>query len=258
LKRLKRFPDSRRELHLPDPRRFLKRALIIIVAVAVLGAGLAASLAFFTGACQIRRVNFTGNKYLTPDYLKQISGIESYSNLVTLPVGKVARNLETNPWVRGVQVQRHLLHTVNIHIAEREPVAVLDCGGAGFLVDGDGFAIAQVPNDQFKELPRVHGGVAKAPNIGAKVTDAKILACLRVIKSMPQSVRGLLLLGNPFDGRGPVFITSLGFNIVYGAAQDFASKNEELEAIIVDVKNNKRKIAYIDLRVPDSPVIKPI
>jgi cell division protein FtsQ len=257
LKRLKRPPDSRRLPRLTDSRRFIKRALFI-AALVVLGSGLILSLAFFTGACKITEVNFTGNKYLQADYLQQLSGVASYSNLVTLPVGRIAKSLESNPWVADARVQRHLLHMVNINIVERAPVAVLDCGGTGFLVDGDGFVIAQVPNDQFKELPRVHGGDVKPPAIGADVTDAKILECLRVIKTMPQSVRGLLLLGNPFDGRGPVFITSLGFNIVYGKSGGYSQKNEVLEAIIVDVKNNKRKIAYIDLRVPDSPVIKPL
>jgi cell division septal protein FtsQ len=258
LKRLKRPPDSRRLPRLTDPGRFIKRGLMAVALLLVLGAGLVASLALFTGTCKITKVSFTGNKYLAADYLTQLSGIASYSNLVTLPVGRIARSLETNPWIADAQVKRHLLHTVEINIVERKPVAVLDCGGTGFLVDGDGFGIAQVPNEQFKELPRVHGGDVKPPAIGAFVTDAKILECLHVIKSMPASVRGLLLLGNPFDGRGPVFITSLGFNIVYGKSGGYAQKNEVLEAIIVDIKNNKRKIAYIDLRVPDSPVIKPL
>jgi hypothetical protein len=30
-----------------------------------------------------------------------------------------------------------------------------------------------------------------------------------------------------------------------------------MEAIMLDIKNNHRKVAYLDLRVPDSPVIKP-
>jgi len=45
--------------------------------------------------------------------------------------------------------------------------------------------------------------------------------------------------------------------VIYGHDTDSKKKNEMLEAIVADVKNNKRNIAYIDLRVPDSPVIKP-
>ena len=258
MKRLKRLPDSSHRPRLPNAGRLLKRALVLLIVLVVLAAGLAAGLAYFTGVCQIRQVNFTGNKYLQADNLKQLGGMGSYANLVTLPVGKVARSLESSPWVRDAQVQRHLLHTVNIRVVERTPVAVLDCGGTGFLVDGDGFVIAQAANDQFKELTRVHGGDIKPPAIGTRVTDGKVLGCLSVLNSMPQSVRGLMLLGNPFDGRGPVFMTSLGFNVVYGATSGFSAKNDVLEAIIVDVKNNRRKIAYIDLRVPDSPVVKPI
>ena len=48
-----------------------------------------------------------------------------------------------------------------------------------------------------------------------------------------------------------------GYNVVYGSASKMKQKNEVLQAVATDVNNNKRKIAYIDVRVPDSPVIKP-
>jgi cell division protein FtsQ len=242
---------------MPSVRRFLRPALWTIVILLLLGGGLVVSLALFTGTCRIQHVNFSGNKYLQADHLRQLSGIEEYTNLVTLPVGRIARNLMGDPWVKSVKVQRHLLHTVNIRIDERVPVAVLDCGGTAFLVEGDGYVIGKIKPDEFKELPRVHNGSAAPPMGGAIVTDKKVLECIKAIGGMPASVRAILALGNPFDGRGSVFITTLGFNIIYGPTTGQKNKNEVLEAVVTDVKNNKRSIEYIDVRVPDSPVIKP-
>jgi cell division septal protein FtsQ len=257
LKRLKRPKDSKSPVEMPDLRRFVRPALWILAIALVVLAGTAFSLAYFTGACRIRQVNFSGNKYLTTEYLRQLSGIDSYKNLVTLPVGRIAKSLESNPWVEDARIQRHLLHTVNIGVVERKPVAVLDCAGTEFLVEGDGYVIARNEAGKFPELPRVHGGDAPPPATGSVIADRKTLDCVRVIASMPQPLRDILALGNPFDGRGQVFITRLGFNIIYGSATRMSLKNEVLEAITIDVKNNKRKIAYIDVRVPDSPVVKP-
>jgi len=78
------------------------------------------------------------------------------------------------------------------------------------------------------------------------------------IREWPPEMRAALLMGNPFDGRGQVFVARAGYNVVYGRASGMKQKNEVLQAVATDVGNNKRRIAYIDVRVPDSPVIKPL
>lgn len=255
-----RPPDDTEETIEPSRAWRIVRLTSLIAAITALGvAALIVCLALFTGICNIRKVNITGNKFLSAEYLRQLSGVDSHKNLVTLPVGRIARNLESNPWVRRVRVRRRLLNTVDIEVTERVPVAVLDYSGTGFLVDSNGFVTARTPLDQFAELPRVHGGTTAAPPvIGEVLKDKKMLECVKVIGRMPAPVQAVLALGNPFDGRGQVFITRLGFQVVYGHETDARKKNEVLQVIIADVASNKRNIAYIDVRVPDSPVIRPL
>ena|GEM_PF-925513 len=246
----RRASPARKKIHT------LWRAAYAIVLLTLIAACVVTSVALFTSVCQITQVNITGNKNVTADYARQLSGVEGYSNLVTLPVGRIARNLKGNPWIKEVKVKRRLLHTVDIRVIERTPVCVLEQIGTRFALAGDGFVIAKLEPGQFKEFPSVHGGDAPLPLVGEKLANRKILECVSVLNSMQETVRDTILLGNPFDGRGPVFVSRSGFNIVYGQARECARKNEVLEAIIVDVENNKRKIAYIDVRVPDSPAIK--
>jgi len=252
LKRLKRVPDSR-----PVLRSALRRGLWAIVFLVLAAACALTFLVFFTGVFKIKEVNFTGNQNVSTDRLKQASGIEAYSNLVTLPVGRIARDLETNSWVKHARVQRHLPHTVNIQIVERVPVAMLDYTTSAYLVGSDGLVIEKIAPDQHPELPRVYGGKSTQPTVGSRVSDKKLDECVEVLAGMPKAVRDMLLLGNPFDGRGQVFVSRSGFNVIYGHTGSMRKKNEVLEAIITEVNNNKRKIAYVDVRVPDSPVIKP-
>jgi len=83
------------------------------------------------------------------------------------------------------------------------------------------------------------------------------MGSLEIMGSMPAGLKGSVVLANPFDGRGQVFASKDGFNIVYGHASDLAKKNEVLQAIVTDISNTGRKIAYVDVSVPDAPVIKP-
>lgn len=256
-RRLKKLPGERR-VRLPRPWRLLKRTALAIGVLLVAVALIAAALVMFTGVTDIRDVKFSGNKYVPLDYLQQASGIANYKNLITLPVSRIATSLMKNPWVSKVRVKRKLLHDVDIAITERVPVAMIETAGTGYLVDATGMVMAGCPEDQLKEMPRIFGGEAGPPVIGEKVSDRKISECVKILGTMPASMRSLLAMANPFDGRGPVFICTLGFNVVYGNARDARRKNEVMEAIVTDVKNNRRKIEYIDIRVPDSPVIRPI
>ena len=238
-------------------RNLFKRIAVALAVLVLVAVGLTTWLAFFTDTCEIRNVLITGNRKLAVDYVRQLSGVDSYRNLLTLPVGRVARNLELEPWVKEARVGRRLLNTVTIDVIERSPMALLDTGGSWFLLDGTGFVIAGVSADQFPGLPRIHGGDTPPPRIAERITDKEIADCVTVMSSMPAGLRKTLTLGNPFDGRGQVFATSMGFNIIYGEAMELREKNEVLEAIISEVHKNNRSIAYVDVRVPGSPVTKP-
>jgi hypothetical protein len=85
----------------------------------------------------------------------------------------------------------------------------------------------------------------------------KIKECVAVMSKMPAELRGPIALANPFDGRGQVFVCRSGFKIIYGTVSDTEKKDEVMEAIMLDIKSNHRRVAYLDLRVLDSPVIVP-
>jgi cell division septal protein FtsQ len=242
LKKLKRPAARRRPEPQPEKRRKATRVLAAVLVLALVAVGLLAWLAFYTNVCAIERVRVTGNRNLTREQVRQL---------------RLAANLERDPWIKRASVSRHLLHTVNIAIEERPPLAVLDYSGAGFLVDAAGLVIAPAAEDRFASLPRVYCAELAPPKPGEKIKDKAVLESLEIMGSMPTGLKGSVVLANPFDGRGQVFASKDGFNIVYGDASDLAKKNEVLQAIVTDISNTGRKIAYVDVSVPDAPVIKP-
>lgn len=248
MKRLKRHPESRSPL--------LKVMMWLAVLVVLLGVAIIL-IAFFTDVCSIDRVDVTGNRYLGADYIRHLSGVDASRNLLTVPVGRLQKNLEEDTWIAKARIGRKLLHEVSIEVSERKPIALINCNGAGFLVDGNGYVIGMEPEEKFLSLPHVHGGETSVPKVGGMVANGRIKESVKVLKGMSVNLRDKLALVNPFDGRGQVFITRMGFQVVYGSDSEGRKKNDMLEAIILDIQKNGRKVAYVDLRVPDSPVVKP-
>jgi cell division protein FtsQ len=248
LRRLRRHPETRSTL----------RKVILPVSLLVIAAAAAVfTTAFYTDACSIRNVVVKGNANLDATYVRRESGIDSYKNLITLPVGRIESNLKQDPWVEDVKISRRLLHTVSIEVRERQPVAVIEFSGAGFLVDSHGYVIKKVGLAEYKTLARINGGEVSVPVVGCTVGQGKVKDCISMLRKMPAELRGLITIANPFDGRGLVFACQMGFKVIYGTASDAQKKNEIMQAIMIDIKNNHRRVAYLDLRIPESPVIVP-
>jgi len=247
MKRLKRHPES---------RSLVVKVGVALGVIAVATAGVLIWLVFFTGAFGITTVEVKGNGIRTADYIRQESGAAAYHDIVTLPVGRISEKLEQDPWIRRARVSRRPLHTVIITVEERSPVALLDCKGARFVVDGTGWVIEGAPAGGPVSLPVISGGDMSTPKIGAPIADRRVRDCVTVMSGMSQQLRSSMAMANPFDGRGQVFVSKDGFQVVYGSGSEKARKNEVLEAIMIDARNNGRSTEYIDVRVPDSPVIK--
>lgn len=245
--RLKRHPESRSAIF---------KISLSLAALAIILVGISVWLVFFTAVFRIERVVVRGNRYLDEATVLAGSGVGSYENLVTLPAEKISRKLEAEPWVESARIRRVFFHTVVIELTERDPVALLDCNGAGFLLDRNAVAIAGAGLESLPSLPRIHGGDISTPRPGIRVGDRKVSECVRILGGMAPSLRGEISMANPFDGRGQVFVARDGFQVIYGSAEESSRKNELLEAVMVDMRENGRSAEYVDLRVPDSPATK--
>jgi cell division protein FtsQ len=217
--------------------------------------GITACLTFFTDTFSIEKVVINGNEMLPSEHLRQVSGIDSYDNLVTLPVGRIERNTENNSWIKDARISRKLLHTVRIEVEERKPVALLDFGGSAFVMDSSGYTISKVEPGQFEELPRLFAGDCSVPKVDTNVRNKVLRRSIEMLSGMPESIREDIALVNPFDGRGHVMVSRSGYTIVYGEASECRHKDQVLEAIVIEIRSNGRNVAYIDVRVPDSPVV---
>jgi cell division protein FtsQ len=232
--------------------------LLIVTAVLLpLILGLGIWLALFTDTCAIKEVAINGNSHLSSEQVRELSGVDAYKNLLTLPVARLSGNLEREPWIKAARIGRRLPGTVLIGIVERKPLAVVDCCGVGFLTDDSGYVISGVSGEEFASLPRINASDFAPPEVGDTVLDDSTMSGVKVLVAMDGAVRSTIEKVDPAGEGGIIFTSMDGFQILYGKSELLEEKSDVLKAVLEDVKRNDRIIEYVDVRVPDSPVIMP-
>ncbi len=64
------------------------------------------------------------------------------SNLISLPLARVHRQLAAHPWVAGVSIHKELPATLRVEVEERQPAALVTYGERFWYADADGALIA--------------------------------------------------------------------------------------------------------------------
>ena len=161
-------------------RRFSQRLVrwagtgLILGSLAGLGALLATRL---VGAqfLAVERVAVQGHRRLSEAELDELKGSVRGQSLLLVDLEQFRANALESPWVASVTVRRVFPSTLEVHIVEREPVAIARLGRQLFLVDGSGVIIAQYgPQHAEFDLPIVDG-MAGAPEAGAGEKSASMI-----------------------------------------------------------------------------------
>ncbi len=143
--------------------RFLRLGLFLRIA-ALLGIASAAT----AGILFLRRwlthspkfavveIRTAATAHLSRETLLSRIGIELGSNLFSLDLERVARELQTDPWVARAQVRRELPRTLVIEITERQAACVVAFGTL-YLADANGEVFKRATPEEAVGLPVITG-----------------------------------------------------------------------------------------------------
>lgn len=250
MKRLKRHPDS---------RSFTWKISISLLVFAVLAIALFLVLVFLTDFFTVKEIVVSGVSRLDENYVKRISGVRRKQSIFTVNVRRIESNLKLDPWIERAEISRSLPDSLRIRVFERSVCAVMDFEGVRYAVDRKGYIIGREKLKEYKVFPVLKGIALKIPTVGTTISDGKARKCLEIIGSLPREISQLIREVYFSSDRGVCFKGDLGwgsFELIYGNKEETSLKNEVLAAVINDIKINSRKIKYIDIRVPDAPVIR--
>jgi cell division protein FtsQ len=199
----------------------------------------------------VRHVSFIGNRHLTDDELRQLSGIRLNESLFTISGSEVNRRLLKSPWVRSVSLRKEYPGTLSIAIREAEPFALLDMNSHLFLLDGSGNILEELRGDSVPFLPVITGDPY---NEKEGLSEALKLARLLNEKGFSSETdRVEIVAHKPTE----LSVKIDGVLIKVGAGE-YEEKIERLIKLEKDIKNMGVPIDYIDLRFERKAIVKPM
>ncbi len=144
-----------------------KRLLIMVGIIAAL---VLSMVIFF----RVRHLEVTGSSYYSADEILEAAGVAQGDNLLTVQRGQIAGNVMASlPYVRSVQVARHLPDTLVINITEfNATYSVQDTAGDWYLITAGGKATEKNSEQQAKGHIVVEGLKIETPVIGEEVQAA--------------------------------------------------------------------------------------
>ena len=242
---------------------FVKRVAQLAALGAAIMYGVARAPAFVarTRMLRVDRIVVDGTQRLSAgDVFAILTGLQGESVLLTNLDGW-RRRLLASPWVRDAVLRRSLPSTVEVVIAERQPIGVARINGDMYLVDDRGVIIDQYgPQYAQFDLP-VIDGLAASPGEGGTMTDAaRADLAARVVASIaarPAIARRLSQIDVTDAHNASVILT--GDSAVIGLGDDhFLARLESYIQLASALREQVTDIDYVDLRFEDRVYVRPV
>ena len=241
------------ERRAPGKRWRMKTTLL----AAAFLASLAALLWIYTGTgvLNVRHIEIRGNQQLDAGYLESLTGITPDTHLLKMDVKAVERALCSEPYIQSVSVSRRFPATVILEVNERCPQGMIVQNGKYHLVDSSGYIL-----ESLAEMPQ---GLVEIRDIeipmlfpGKEISGEDFISAITLLESLPPDLKGITeAVGHHQEER--LYLIGRGTMVIYGDTSDLPEKNTVALLALRDLVDNYAAIEYIDVSLPDHPVLKP-
>jgi cell division protein FtsQ len=233
----------------------------IVALVAMYGAYRLAGVAAHAHVLRVDRITVRGNERLSrDDVLAVLTGLRGES-LVWTSLESWRRRLLASPWVRDAALRRSLPSTVDIVIAERQPIGVGRLNGEMYLVDESGIVIDQFgPQYADLDLPIIDGLSASPSDSGSMTDQARADLAARVIEAMrpkPEIARRLSQI-DVADLHNAAVILAGDRAVIHLGDERFLPRLQSYLELSSALRDRVPEIDSVDLRFEDRIYVRPV
>jgi cell division protein FtsQ len=235
----------------------VKYAVLTVLALTVVYRGTA--LLAQSRLLRIDKIVVHGNERLSErQVLALLHGLPG-ENLVLTNLDVWRRQLLASHWVREASLRRSLPATVEVVIAERQPIGIGRINGNLFLVDEAGTAIdAYGPPYAELDLPIIDGLDTTTGGAGAKDARARLAARLMVgLRSRPEVAKRVSQI-DVRDLHNAAVILNGDPATVYVGEDRFLPRLESYLELASAVRERVADIDYVDLRFDERIYVRPV
>jgi cell division protein FtsQ len=203
----------------------LGSAALRVLAACAIGLGLLFggmrlwSWAHHAPAFALKTVTFEGLHRAQGSDLLKLGGVAQGENLFDLHPSELEQAMLANPWVRTVNVTRHLPSGLDVAITEHTPTAIVAMGDL-YLLDEDGVPFKKLEPIDTLDLPLITGIDREAYLRDPKSAGARFARALETLRAYPTVAgRGEALSEVHFDDDDVTLVTQAGQRIRLGEGE---------------------------------------
>lgn len=197
-----------------------------------------------------RDAGSAGEEVTRATQLAQVIG----QNIFLVNTQRVAQEVAQVPSVRQARVMPRFPNAVEVEIVERAPIAVWQTPHGGFLVDDQGYVLAEAGEGTPPSKPSmmtVRDTTGRELRLGDQVSQRSLLAARELVLAMPAA--GVKVREVELGAQGLVFVTESGWKVIFGETDALNAKLANLAVMTEQAQKQNLRIAVLDLRPKDRP-----
>jgi cell division protein FtsQ len=233
------------------------------VAAALYAAYRTANVLLSADALIVSNITVSGNARLSSGEVVSLLDGLTGRNMLLVDLDDWRSRLLTSPWVADAALRRVLPGTVDVLIAEREPIGIGRVGDLLFLIDAGGGVIDEFgPNHADLDLPVIDGLAIPGadPRTGGEAVDERrALLAARLLSSL-QAHPGLAARVSQIDVadlRDAVVILKNDTTMIRVGDDQFVERLQSYLDLAPALRERVPQIDYVDLRFGDRVYVRP-
>jgi cell division protein FtsQ len=243
-------------------RKHLAYAAIATVTLAV-GIQQTATYLLSSGALIVSRITVSGNVRMSRgEVVSLLDGLQG-RNMLLLDLDGWRSKLLSSPWVADAALRRVLPGTVDVFIAERQPVGIGRLGEVLYLIDEQGDVIDEFgPNHAELDLPVIDGlgSPGVDPRLGGEAVDqGRALLATRLLSSLQSrpDLAARVSQVDVSDIRDAVVILKDDTTQIRVGDDQFAERLQSYIDLAPALRERVPEIDYVDLRFGERVYVRP-
>ncbi|AMP20176.1 hypothetical protein AZF37_02410 [endosymbiont 'TC1' of Trimyema compressum] len=221
-----------------------------------------AYFAFFSSFFNIKKVEVIGAQTLKQEDIIAIAKIKIDSNLILQNTAEKSAMIKENfSRIQDVSVKRSYPNTMIISVEEKQPLIIGVTLNNFILIDDNGEVIDVMAVDAKPGVSKINAPILSSMIFPVTVTQGQILVetslrqAIAFVKGVPEDRKHLINEIRVKNGFISIYPTG-DFEAIMGDNKNMIKKLNTLETLLKDTEVLDRAIAYMDLSVPDRPIIK--
>ncbi len=232
-------------------------------AVVVMIAGAAGyrltTLAADAGVLRVSHIVIQGNRRLSNgEVLALLDGLRGES-ILTADLRQWRERLLSSPWVRDAALRRVLPSTVDVMVAEREPLGIGRFGSGLYLVDERGAIIDEYgPNYAEFDLPIIDGLAAPSTEGRLAIDSARADLAMRLLCAVrTRSLGRRISQVDVTDAQNAVVMLDGDPALIRLGVDHFSERLQSYVDLAPALRERVSEIDYVDLRFDERVYVRP-